>query len=84
MVERFWQSGRSGIHFSVVEEGDVAAGDTIEHVGVGPENVTVADVVSLFNGEENDAGKLRRTLNAPLRGGWKEALEERRRDLVQG
>ena len=84
MVKRFWQSGRSGIYFAVVKEGDVAAGDAIEQVRVGPENVTVADVVRLFNREENDAAKLRSALNAPLHGGWKEALEERRPDLMQG
>jgi len=59
---------------------EVAKAD-IEQVEVACENVTVADVVRLFNREEDDAGKLRRTLNAPLEGGWKEALEERRRDL---
>src|SRR5262249_14723509 len=32
MVKRFWHSGRSGIYFSVIEEGDVAAGDPIELV----------------------------------------------------
>jgi MOSC domain-containing protein YiiM len=84
MVKRFWQSGRSGIYFSVVEEGDVAAGDAIEWLSAGPEDITVTDVVRLFKGEENDAGKLRRALNAPLYGGWKEALQERRRDLAQG
>jgi MOSC domain-containing protein YiiM len=84
MVKRFWQSGRSGIYFSVVEQGDVAAGDPIEQVGAGPEDVTVADVVRLFKGEENDVEKLRRALNAPLRGGWKQELEERRRHLVRG
>lgn len=84
MVKRFWQSGRSGIYFSVVEEGDVASGDPIEQVGIGPENITIADVVRLFKGEENDAEKLSRALRAPLRGGWKQELKERRQDLVRG
>src|SRR5580658_1015443 len=43
MVKRFWQSGRSGIYFAVVEEGDVAAGDPIERISAGPEEISVAD-----------------------------------------
>ena len=81
MVKRFWMSGRSGIYFSVVEEGELGAGDIIEQVGSGPEEITVADVVRLFRGDENDPEKLRRALRAPLSGGWKQELEERRRDL---
>ena len=81
MVKRFWMSGRSGIYFSVVEEGELGAGDIIEQVGDGPEEITVLDVVRLFRGDENDPEKLRRALRAPLRGGWKQELEERRRDL---
>ena len=30
MVKLFWQSGFSGIYFGVVEEGDIAAGDSIQ------------------------------------------------------
>ena len=82
MVKRFWQSGRSGIYFSVVQEGDLAAGDRIDQVASGPEDLTVADVVRLFNRKENDAVKLRSALRAPLQGGWKEALLERRGDLL--
>jgi MOSC domain-containing protein YiiM len=82
IIKRFWRSSRSGIYFSVIEEGDVAAGDPIELIGTGPEDVTVADIVRLYSGEENDAEKLRRALIAPLRDGWKEALEARRRDLL--
>ena len=82
MVKRFWQSARSGIYFSVVEEGDVGAGDRIDQVGAGPEDLTIADVVRLFNRKENDVAKLRSALSAPLHGGWKEAIVERRQDLL--
>lgn len=77
MVKRFWQSGRSGIYFSVVEEGDVAAGDLIEEVAPGKENVTVADVVRLFRGDEAREELLERALRAPLYGSWKQELRER-------
>ncbi|MGA2186003.1 MAG: MOSC domain-containing protein [Bryobacteraceae bacterium] len=79
MVKRFWISGRSGIYFSVVEEGELVAGDAIEQVGAGPEEITVADVVRLFRGDETDPEKLRRAMRAPLFGSWKEELDARRR-----
>ena len=78
MVKRFWQSGRSGIYFSVVEEGDVAAGDAIEKIAQGPEEISVADVVRLYRGDETSAELLERALRAPLSGSWKQELRERR------
>lgn len=77
MVKRFWQSGRSGIYFSVIEEGDVAAGDSIERELAGPERVSVADVVNLYRGEETSAELLQRALRTPLAGSWKRDLQER-------
>lgn len=77
MVKKFWISGLSGIYFSVVEEGELGAGDAIEPVGAGPEDITVADVVRLFRGDETDPGKLQRALRSPLPGSWKEQLDAR-------
>jgi MOSC domain-containing protein YiiM len=79
MVKRFWQSGRSGIYFSVVEEGDLAAGDLVERIAQGPEEISVADVVRLYRGDETSAELLDRALRAPLSGSWKEELRERNR-----
>jgi MOSC domain-containing protein YiiM len=77
MVKKFWQSGRSGIYFSVVEEGDVAAGDPVERIAAGPEEISVADVVRLYRGDETSPELLERALRAPLSGSWKEELQER-------
>jgi MOSC domain-containing protein YiiM len=77
MVKRFWQSGRSGIYFSVLEEGDVAAGDLVERIAAGPEEISVADVVRLYRGDETSTDLLERALRAPLSGSWKEELRER-------
>ena len=74
MVKRFWLSGKSGIYFSVIEEGDVGGDDPIVQVAAGPEDVTVADVVKLYRGDETDPELLRRALASPLAGGWKEGL----------
>lgn len=78
MVKRFWQSGLSGIYFSILEEGEIAAGDAIEVIARGPEEITVADVVRLYRGDETSPELLGRALRAPLSGSWKEEIRERR------
>jgi MOSC domain-containing protein YiiM len=78
MVRLFWQSGRSGIYFSVLEEGDVAADDPVERTARGPEEITVANVVQLYRGDETSDELLNRALRAPLWGSWKRELRERR------
>ena len=77
MVKRFWRSGRSGIYFSVVEEGEIAAGDAIEPISADPERVTVADVVRLYSGEEWSESLAARALRAPLHGSWKKEIRSR-------
>ena len=77
MVKRFWKSDRSGIYFSVIEEGDVAGGDPIERVAQGPEEITVSDVVRLYRGDETDPELLQRALRSPLSGSWKQEMRER-------
>ena len=77
MVKRFWQSGRSGIYFSVVEEGAFAAGDGIERTFEQPDGVSVADMVHLYRGDVDDPELLARALKAPLYGGWKAELRNR-------
>ncbi len=77
MVKRFWRSGRPGIYFSVVKEGDLAAGDAAEKEAEDPERVSVADVVRLYRGEENSTQLRERAFRAPLFGSWKRELRER-------
>lgn len=79
MVKFFWQSGFSGIYFSIAQEGDVAAGDSIELLAANPAAVTVADVVRAYKGELTEASELDRVLAAPISGSWKEEILERRR-----
>ena len=77
MVKRFWQSERPGIYFSVVDEGDLAAGDAIEKVAHVPGSISVADVVALYKGTKQSPELMERALRAPLFGGWKKGLRER-------
>ncbi len=77
MVKLFWKSGRSGIYFSVIEEGDLAAGDPIEKVTNGPEDITIDAVFRLYAGEEWSNELRERALRSPLRGGWKKGIQSR-------
>lgn len=77
MVSRFWNSGRSGIYFSVVEEGELASGETIEQVAADPNAVSVADIIRLYKGETTDQELFERALRAPLYGSWKSEISER-------
>jgi len=77
MVKRFWQSGRSGIYFAVIEEGDLAAGDPIEKVESAADPISVADIVRLHRGDEQDEDLMQRAMRAPLAGSWKEDILER-------
>jgi MOSC domain-containing protein YiiM len=77
MVKRFWQSGRSGIYFSVVKEGSVERGSSIELVKRDPEQVSVAEVVGLYKGTEWSSDLLQRALRAPLFGSWKQDIRSR-------
>jgi len=60
IVKRFLQSGRSGFYFAVLEEGRVAAGDSVEWLTRDEHGVTVADIVNLYKADETNQDLLRR------------------------
>jgi MOSC domain-containing protein YiiM len=51
IIKRFLHSGRNGFYFAVTDEGEVAAGDTIELVASDENGVTVADIVELYTAD---------------------------------
>ncbi|MFZ0590721.1 MAG: MOSC domain-containing protein [Bryobacteraceae bacterium] len=77
MVRRFWASGRSGIYFSIVEEGEFESGDRIEPLESDPRRVSVADVVRLYKRETEDLDLFSRVMQAPVSGSWKQEIRER-------
>jgi MOSC domain-containing protein YiiM len=77
MVKLFWQSGLSGIYFSIVEEGDLSAGDSIQHLSRIQNAISVADIVRLHRGEERHPDLVQRAMQAPLYGSWKRDIRER-------
>ena len=48
VVRRFLESGLSGFYFRVLEEGEIAAGDSMERSAEDPHRVSIADVFRLY------------------------------------
>ena len=68
---------RPGFYFRVLEEGAVQAGDEIEKVADGPEQLTVADVDALLYLPGKSRALLQRALRVPpLSEGWKRSFRE--------
>jgi MOSC domain-containing protein YiiM len=78
MIKRFIASNTSGFYFSVLEEGDVAAGSSIEIVHRDASEVSVADVNHLYYGASRSRDLLERAVNLEaLPAGWRDYLRER-------
>ncbi len=82
MVQRFMASRLSGIYFSVVQDGEVGTGDTIELVSRDQNYVTVADITRLFDRKVTDPDLLHRAIQVPalppnLRDYFQQQLEQR-------
>jgi MOSC domain-containing protein YiiM len=66
MIERFVLSGRCGSYFSVVEEGEVGAGDEFELLGREEPTLTIAEVNQLYTAKSPDRETLQRSLHVKL------------------
>jgi MOSC domain-containing protein YiiM len=62
ILKLFLQSRRSGFYFSVLEEGDVAAGDSIESLSQDPAGISVADITSLYADDDPDPELMNRAI----------------------
>lgn len=77
IIKRFLWSGRSGFYLAVLQEGKVAAGDTIEFVQRDPRQVTVADIVRLYASEKNNRELLQRAVQLEaLSEGWRDYFRQ--------
>ncbi len=78
MIKRFIASNTSGFYFSVMEEGDVAAGSPVEIVHRDPDRVSVNDINHLYYGTSRSAELLQRAVNLEaLPASWRDYLRER-------
>jgi MOSC domain-containing protein YiiM len=64
MVKRFLASGRSGIYFSVVEQGLVNVGDAIEKISSQPESISIAEINRAYAHSRDNVELVRRIVNA--------------------
>lgn len=78
MIKRFIASNTSGFYFSVVEEGQLVAGATIETVHRDPAAVSIADINHLYYGKKPDVELLHRAVNVEaLPEGWRDHFRQR-------
>jgi MOSC domain-containing protein YiiM len=66
MVKRFLASRRSGIYFSVIEEGMVNVGDAIERIEQNENCVSIADVNRAYADAKNNLPLVRRIVELEI------------------
>ena len=78
IIRRFIVSGRRGIYFKVLEEGEVKTGDKIEVFKRDKNNITVKDIVRLYViKNQTDIETMRRAIKVrALPEGWKYQFQQ--------
>jgi len=83
IVKRFLASERTGFYFSVLQEGEVGAGDPIELIEKSEPSVRVADITQLYTREQHNVGLLRRAIEVEaLPESWKSYFQKRLKKLM--
>ena len=78
IIKRFLHSGRNGFYFAVAEEGEVAAGDSIELLRRDENGITVADIVELYTVDAAKQDLLQRVSElAALPENWRAYFRKR-------
>ena len=78
IVKRFLQSGRSGFYLSVLGEGEVTAGDSIELLARDEHGITMADLAHLYRQDATNQDLLRRVSELPsLPKSWRDYFLKR-------
>jgi MOSC domain-containing protein YiiM len=81
IVRRFMASGRPGIYCKVLEEGEVVKGDKINIISKDKNNITVIDIVRMYN-RDGDIEIMKRAIKiGALPEGWKYEFLQRINDL---
>jgi MOSC domain-containing protein YiiM len=77
VLKKFLASGRSGIYFRVLEEGEVGAGDSIIKIKKDTNRVAISDVVRLYAIDREDISTMRRAIKVEvLPEGWRDYFTE--------
>ena len=73
MIKRFLRSERTGFYFSVIEEGEVGAGDSVELVSRDENDISVTNITQLYVGKGKDQELLRRAVRLEaLPASWRD------------
>jgi MOSC domain-containing protein YiiM len=87
VLKKFLASGRSGIYFKVLEEGEVGTGDPITQIKKDINRVGISDIVRLYASDRENIKLMRRAVKVEsLPDGWKDYFFEqiRRVDRKSG
>lgn len=87
VLKKFLASGRSGIYFKVLEEGEVGTGDPIIQIKKDINRVGISDIVRLYASGRENIKLMRRAVKVEsLPDGWKDYFYEqiRRVDRKSG
>lgn len=77
ILKRFLESNRSGVYFSVVEEGMINTGDAIEPLHIEPQGVSVADTNRAYVNPRENVLVMRRALEVKaLASGFRSYFQE--------
>jgi MOSC domain-containing protein YiiM len=78
MIERFLRSGRSGLYFSVEQEGEVGEGDSLELISQDRQAITIAEMNRLFYRDKYDRHLLQKAIaTGALPEDWREYFRPR-------
>lgn len=78
ILKEFLESGRSGFYFSVMEEGELEAGDEIRVIPSGANQITIAEANHLMIAKSVPSELLNRALgSANLSANWREHFREK-------
>jgi MOSC domain-containing protein YiiM len=78
IIDHFLRSGRCGFYFSVVEEGEIGAGDVFELLEREESTLTIAEVNRLYSAKSPDRETLKKSLHVnTLPESWRERFRAR-------
>jgi MOSC domain-containing protein YiiM len=77
VLKKFLASGRSGIYFKVLEEGEVGTGDSIIQIKKDTNRVGISDIVRLYASDREDIKTMRHAVKVEaLPEGWRHYFYE--------
>ena len=83
ILKRFLHSGMTGFYFSVLEEGEVAAGDSIRLLHRDEDQVKVADIIHLYRQDKYNVDLIRRVVAVEaLAKVWRDYFQKRLEKLT--